>query len=91
MEILQFLLYFFLSEYGEESLSPLLETYKQVNFNIYDFFKALTYKDLIPLVSLIIKGQKKRSEPERFSNFDVIKNIANNEILENLQALLSLS
>ena len=90
MEILQFLLYFLLSEYGGEELSPLLENYKQLNFDVYKFLKSLTIKDFLPILKIITKGnEKKRPEKERFSNLKPIIKIANNDILENMENFLS--
>ena len=87
MEILEFLLYFFLEEYGGEEFLPILETMKENDFDIFKTFKNIPPEKLAPVVRNFLRKKEPKEEPSAL-DLSVIKNIANSEILSRLESYL---
>ena len=88
MEIIEFLLYFFLEEYGGEEFLPILETMKENNFDIIKTFKNIPPEKLAPVVRNFLRKKEPKEEPLTL-DLSVIENIADSEILSRLKAYLS--
>lgn len=84
MEILQFLLVFLLDEYGGKELEPLLDTFRENEFDIKKSLKNISPKELVPIIKFFLsyQEQKKHSpkDDERFIKLSPIKKIANSTI-----------
>lgn len=88
MEIIEFLLYFFLEEYGGEEFLPILETMKENDFDIKKTFKNIPPEKLAPVVRNFLRKKEPKEEPLTL-DLSVIENIADSEILARLKAYLS--
>lgn len=91
MEILQFLLSFFIEEYGGEQMQPLLEKLRCNSFNITETLKSINPSELLPIVrGFMEKMQKKNCPVEPTGQFGIspIHNIASNDIIESLNSYL---
>ncbi|MBQ0099246.1 MAG: hypothetical protein KBS91_01705, partial [Firmicutes bacterium] len=87
MEILEFLLYFFLEEYGGEEFLPILETMKQNDFDIVKTFKNIPPEKLVPVIRNFLRKKEPKEEPSTL-DLSAIENIANSEILRILKNYL---
>lgn len=83
MEILQFLLSFFLSEYGGGKYAPVFELLKENSFDIGKTLKNLDPKKVAPIVKDIFSSAQKNSPTESVGHFGLspVKNIADKEIV----------
>lgn len=88
MEIIEFLLYFFLEEYGGEEFLPILETMKENDFDIKKTFKNIPPEKLAPVVRNFLRKKEPKEEPSTL-DLSVIENIADSEILSCLKAYLT--
>lgn len=84
MEILQFLFIFLLDEYGGKELEPLLDTFRENDFDIKKSLSQISPKDLVPIIKFFLGyGDKNKSHPpknECDNKLVVIKSIANDTI-----------
>lgn len=62
MEILQFLLSFFLKEYGGEELSPVFEELKNNSFDLKSFLNNLSPEKIAPVFKTFFDKTKSPSE-----------------------------
>ncbi len=84
MEILQFLLSFFASEYGNGVLAPVLELLKQNSFDISKTLKNLKPEVFAPIAKEFFSSMNKKSPTEyngRANGLSPVKNIADKEII----------
>ncbi len=88
MEILQFLLSFFLSEYGEKNnLSPLLNLFQENGFDIKKTIKNIKPEMLLPIVKEFFSSKATKNPTENYSrenSLNPISNIADKEIIYTL-------
>ncbi len=89
MEIIEFLLYFFLEEYGGEDFLPLLDSIKENNFDIVKTIKNLPPEKLAPIIKGLFKNKERKENSSRSVDLSVIKNIANLNIYSMLENYLS--
>ena len=83
MEILQFLLSFFLQEYGGEELKGVFDELKNSSFDLNSFLSNLTPEKIAPIVKKFTDGAK--SPSEHFSDgLSPIANIADKDIVFSL-------
>ena len=92
MEILQFLLSFFIEEYGGEEMQPILEKLKCNSFNIIQTLKSINPTELILIVKTFMGKMQKNNCPVeptgQFYGVSPINNIANSDILQTLNNYL---
>lgn len=62
MEILQFLLSFFLQEYGGEEFKPIIDDFKNGSFDLKSFLSGLTPEKVAPIFKTVFGGAKNPSE-----------------------------
>ena len=63
MEILQFLLSFFIEEYGGEQFKPLLEKLKCNSFNIIETLKSINPSELMPMLKGFMEKMQNKNCP----------------------------
>lgn len=90
MEILQFLLSFFLSEYGGGKFAPVFELLKENSFDIGKTLKSLDPKTVAPIVKDIFSSAQNKSPTVHVGSFGLspVKNIADKEIVYTLNKYL---
>ena len=91
--ILQFLLNYFLTEYMDGELKPLLELFEKNDYDVKKVLKNVNPKDIMPLLSTFLKkgtSKTKAPESEVFGGIEPIKNFADSEIVETLNCFFSL-
>ena len=85
MEILQFLLSFFIKEYGHEALKPILDKLSENSFDIFKTLKSLSPETLAPLIKQFMSSSNKKTSNENFSmevnNFNEISGFTDKELL----------
>ena len=93
MEILQFLLSFLLKEYGGEKLAPLINAFKDGNFNIQNLLSCLTPEMIAPILKFFTGDQNNKPCPQNFSGqgygLNPIAQIADKDIVYTLNKYLS--
>ena len=92
MEILQFLISFFVKEYFGDKYAPILETFKNNSFDLKKVLSSLSPEVLTPILKDFLSGAKKESPAsynELSFGIEPIKNIADSEIVFLLNAFLS--
>ena len=83
MEILQFLLSFFLQEYGGENLRPIFDELKNNSFDLKSFLSNLTPEKIAPVIRNF--AEKTASPSEKNSDgLSPIANIADRDIIYTL-------
>lgn len=63
MEILQFLLSFFLEEYGGQDFEPLLNAFKENSFDVKKVLSSIDPKDILPVVMKFMNSFGKNESP----------------------------
>ena len=90
--ILQFLLNYFLTEYGSGKFKPLLELFEKNDFDIKRVLQNINPKDIMPILSEFLKsgiGKNNPPENEVFEGLEPIKNFADSEVVETLNYFFS--
>ena len=90
MEILQFLLSYFLKEHGGD-FSPILQTFMESGFDIKKTLSALSPDKIFTLLGSLMNKQNKSptDSVEQGYKLTPISKIANSEILSALESVLS--
>lgn len=87
MEILQFLLSYFLKNKGLDKLAPLFELLKANSFDLKQVLKNLNPSTLEPLLDIFMNFQNKKAPPNNsgaFSGLSPVTNFADKEIVNAL-------
>ncbi len=91
MEILQYLLSFFVKSLGGKALSPLLELLEKNSYNLGEALKHLTPEIIQPLAEVFMKNINNKKSPtensvgnSNVSGLNPIANIADKEIVYTL-------
>ena len=87
MEILQFLLSFFLNEYGGGSLKPILELFKENSFDIKRVLQNLKPETVAPIIKDFMSKNNNKSPTETVGHacgLNPIAKIADKEIVYTL-------
>lgn len=87
MEILQFLLSYFLKDKGFDKLAPLFELFKANSFDLKRIMQNLNPTVLEPLLDLFMNFQNKKAPPENggtYSGLSPLANFADKEIVNAL-------
>lgn len=85
MEILQFLLNFFLEEYGDKSFAPILESLKNNSFDIASTLKNLNPQTLTPILKTFMNfGNNKAPENLGAQGLNPIVGFADEKIVRSL-------
>lgn len=92
MQILQFLLSFFLKEYGIENFEPIIKLLGDNSFNIPKTIKSLSPETLAPIIKQFLSSSKNKKpssniEKEGFG-ISPIQGFTDNEILSCLNNYL---
>lgn len=83
MEILQFLLNFFLNELGIEDATSLFGL-KDGNFDLKSFLNNLSPEKVAPIIETVFKNANEKSPPENFGGLAPIASIADRDIIYSL-------
>lgn len=87
MEILRFLISFFLKEYGGEKFAPLLNELSKNNFDLKSLLNNVNLESLAPLLSAFMKNTTKNrptESAERNYSLAPIAGIADKDIVYTL-------
>lgn len=84
MEILQFLLGYFLKEYGGESFKPIADELYKNGFDLRKTFYSLSPEKIIPIIASFLSLQNKSPTEtvEQEYNIEPINSFANEKILK---------
>lgn len=92
MEILQFLLSYFLKNKGFEKLAPLFELFKANSFDLKRVLQNLNPSVLEPILDMFINFQNKNAPPNNggaFNGLTPVSSFADKEIVNALNKYLS--
>lgn len=92
MEILQFLLSYFLKNKGFEKLAPLFELFKANSFDLKRVLQNLNPSVLEPILEMFMNIQNKNAPPNNGGAFDgltPVSSFADKEIVSALNKYLS--
>ncbi len=92
MGILQFLLSFFLEEYGGKEFEPILNELKANHFDLARTLKHLNPQTIIPIIRTFMEKRQKNcptDSAEQFYGVTPINNIADKDILATLNGYFS--
>ena len=93
MEILQFLLSFLSNNSGASSLAPIIEKFKQNDFDVKKVLSSLSPDMILPLLSSFMNnfGEKKNPSSSHYEEegLESICNFADRQIVERLNCYFS--
>lgn len=91
MEILQFLLNFFLEEYGDKSFAPIFESLKNNSFDIASTLKNLNPETLTPILKTFMNFGKNKAPNTNLGaqGLNPIINFADEKIVRSLNKYFS--
>ncbi len=86
MEILRFLISFFLKEYGGEKFAPLMNELSKNNFDLKSFLKNINLESIAPIISALFQNAKNRPTESAERNYSLapIAGIADKDIVYTL-------
>lgn len=88
MEILRFLLSFFLQEYGGGRFSGVSDILKKYDYDIVRTVKSVTPNDLSPIVENFMKKENPSAEKAEEFRLEPIKDLADRDIIYALNGYL---
>lgn len=90
MEILRFLLSFFLKEYGGEKIEPVLSLLKENSFDIKKTLENLSPEKIAPIIKSVFSASAQNKSPENSSGdkngLKPIESFCDKEVAERLNA-----
>lgn len=93
MEIIKFLLSFFLEEYGGKDLNGIFNLLKDNSFDIKKTLKNLTPETAAPIIKAVMSGLKNKAAPTKtvgeVSKLTPISSFADREIVDTLNKYFS--
>lgn len=90
MEILQFILNYFLSEYKDSPLSPVFKLFSDNGFDIKNVLSNLDLSKIMPIINLLLSSKIQKDSPIESESYKTtpIKNVADKEIVYILNSYL---